>query len=34
MQVQRRLLDMVGDKSRLQACFMVDQLVFTEQMYA
>ncbi|KAG2485570.1 hypothetical protein HYH03_015734 [Edaphochlamys debaryana] len=33
-EVQRRLLEIVGDKARMPGCFMVDQLVFTEQMYA
>ncbi|GIL57802.1 hypothetical protein Vafri_13045 [Volvox africanus] len=32
-EVQRRLLEIVGDKARLPGCFMVDQLVFTEAMY-
>lgn len=33
--VQRRLLDLVGgDKSALQGCFVVDQLVFQELMFA
>ncbi|GIL79309.1 hypothetical protein Vretimale_16509 [Volvox reticuliferus] len=33
-EVQRRLLEIVGDKARLPGCFMVDQLVFTEAMYS
>ncbi|KAG2432825.1 hypothetical protein HXX76_008559 [Chlamydomonas incerta] len=32
-EVQRRLLEIVGDKSRMNGTFQVDQLVFTEQMY-
>ncbi|KXZ47617.1 hypothetical protein GPECTOR_34g776 [Gonium pectorale] len=33
-EVQRRLLEIVGDKTRMPGCFTVDQLVFTEQMYS
>ncbi|GFR44592.1 hypothetical protein Agub_g5870 [Astrephomene gubernaculifera] len=33
-EVQRRLLEIVGDKGLMQGCFTVDQLVFTEQMYS
>ncbi len=33
-EVQRRLLEIVVDKSRMPGCFMVDQLVFTEAMYS
>ncbi|EFJ46297.1 NimA-related protein kinase 5 [Volvox carteri f. nagariensis] len=33
-EVQRRLLEIVGDKARMPGCFMVDQLVFTESMYS
>ncbi len=33
--VQKTLSDLVGgDKTLLQGCFMVDQLVFTEMMYS
>ncbi|KAG2448901.1 hypothetical protein HYH02_006249 [Chlamydomonas schloesseri] len=32
-EVQRRLLEIVGDKSKMNGTFQVDQLVFTEQMY-
>ncbi|GLC74270.1 hypothetical protein PLESTF_001483200 [Pleodorina starrii] len=33
-EVQRRLLEIVGDRTRMPGCFMVDQLVFTEAMYS